>query len=194
MNLDIIRNRMQDIEKKQERMAGRAGDDYPQSFTLSPTCPPSTSVHFTGGFRWEVLGYLIERGWTMPGYTVDLSNPDDWYPWYTYTNAYWYSPCLFVVPKWTYPPEFPNPWPDDIPNKPYLYGFMTGEYETAAEAEDACRGICMEELNRGTNAGGIILRNNGNLITYEDQFMPIDMVNRGRSYLFDAKRYGWYVG
>ena len=68
------------------------------------------------------------------------------------------------------------------------------EFETAAEAEDACREIRGDAaFSYGVAAAGLVLRNNGNTDS-PNQYMPVDMVNRGRSYLFGKKRYGWELG
>ncbi len=119
---------------------------------------------------------------------------------YTFTNPYWYAPCIVVINRGvTWPP--PATWPEDPPDTIfYLYGSRGGtspyflEFETAAEAEDACRAIRGEQASYyGVAAGGLILRNNGNT-GQPNQYLAVDPINRGRSYLFGDKRYGWELG
>lgn len=173
------------------------------NFTLHPTCPPSTRVIFTGGYAWQVSGYLIEYGYYTPTYDVDLTDgtkvliygaPAPWT--YTFTNANWYLPSLFVVRRFASPPET---WPEEIPNYLiFLYCTIDGtvgvEYETASGAEGGLRQIIGDDAaDGGVICGGIVLKNNGDTEN-ANQFEPVDSVNRGRSYLFGSKRYGWHLG
>ena len=190
------------LEQDQQRRAGSVEQDG-YGFTVHPTCPPSTSVIFRGGYAWRVYGYLIEWGYYTPSYTVDLTDeikvliygaPSPWT--YTFTNPYWYMPALFIVRRFGTPP---TTWPDEIPNYLiFLYCRIDGvdgvEYETAAEAEAGYQQIIGDlAADSGVVCGGIIIRNNGDIIN-PNQYQPVDKVNRGRSYLFGAKRYGWALG
>ena len=206
-----LRRPIERLEKQQARSAGFVADQDPYTFSLSATCPPSTRVRFTGGFAWQVLGYVVEYGWYTPGYEVDLTDENKvsvragWRRYtYTFTNPYWYAPALFIVNENVEPPEPPEMWPAEIQDYSIsLYGTYTGmpipppyleEVETAAEAEDLCRRILGQAAaTEGVVCGGIILRNNGN-VTLPNQYQPVDPVNRGRSYLFGKKRYGWMMG
>ena len=194
------------MDKEQKRYAGTVQTDA-YAFKLSPTCPPSTSLRFNGGLAWWPAYSLYPAGFFIPSYIVDLTDPDKvsvrrGYSGYTYTftNANWYAPCVFVVSQnfWP-PPESPDTWPDTVPDDAaYLYGRSTSpylnEYETASEAEIALREIVGENAAYyGIAAGGIVLRNNGNT-TAPNQYMSVDKINRGRSYLFGSKRYGWEMG
>lgn len=199
--------RLERIQAK--RAIGTSQDGY--AFSLHPTCPPSTSLNIRGGYAWQVVGYLIQYGWYFPTYTVDLTDVDKvsvrggvaGYS-YTFTNPYWYVPCAVVYSQEMYPPQPPDTWPDDIEDDSiYLYGVFIGmptpppylyEVETAAEAEEIARRIQGDLAGGdGTVCGYVILKNNGNT-DGPNQYEPIDMVNRGRSYLFGAKRYGWGMG
>jgi len=197
---------LQRIEKQQERRVGSVQTDV-QSFTLHPTCPPSTSIYFRGGLAWKPSSSVYPAGLFIPSYTVDLVDSDkvsvrlgfNGYT-YTFTNADWYVPCVFIIRSsfWP-PPEPPDTWPDTIPdNTVYLYGGVGApymqEFETAAEAEEACQEIGGDAASGyGITAGGLVLRNNSNTSS-PNQYMPVDTVNRGRSYLFGRKRYGWELG
>ena len=194
------------LEKQQRRQAGTVQSDAYQ-FKLSPTCPPSTSIRFNGGLAWWPAYSYWPAGFFIPSYTVDLTDPDKVsvrrdYSGYTYTfnNPYWYAPCIAIITGYaTWPP--PDPWPEEPPDTIfYLYGTHGGsspyfaEYETAGEAEMALQEIIGEQAAYyGIAAGGLVLRNNGNVGAH-NQYMPVDPINRGRSYLFGGKRYGWELG
>jgi hypothetical protein len=202
--LGIAERRIAQLARGQERQAGTIQSDA-HAFLLSPTCPPSTSITFRGGLAWYPAYSAYPAGFFIPSYTVDLTDSDkvsvrrgsSGYT-YTFTNAYWYAPCVVIVTGYaTWPP--PDPWPEEPPDTIlYLYGRGTSpylnEFETAAEAEDALREI-VGELGAyyGVVAGGLVLRNNGN-ITSPNQYMSVDKINRGQSYLFGNKRYGWELG
>ena len=209
MGWGAVDHRIGNLERQRARSGATPNQDG-YAFTLHATCPPSTSVYYRGGYSWQVIGYLVEYGWYVPSYTVDLTDSEKvsvrpGYGGYThiFTNAYWYAPCLFLVSNTMTPPEPPDEWPAEIEDHSiYLYGRIgwTGvppyltEYETAAEAESAFLEIIGDAVtSRGTICGGIILRNNGNTSS-PNQYQAVDPVNRGRSYLFGAKRYGWYMG
>jgi len=197
------------LDKEQNIKAGavEGGDTY--DFRMYPTCPPTTSIVFRGGQCWYKAFAFYPYPILIPSYTVDLTDTDkvstrmgySGYD-YTFTNASWYVPCIVVLPSATFgtPPEPPDTWPTEVPDTAlYLYGgtsaapYMT-EYETAAEAEDACLEIHGDAAAfYGIAIGGLILRNNGNIVNI-NQWMPVDKINRGRSYLFGQRRYGWEMG
>jgi len=192
------------LEQGQQQRGGTVGTDA-YAFNLSPTCPPSTSIMFRGGLAWWPAYSLYPGGFFIPSYEVDLTDPDKTsirhyttvsYS-YTFVNPYWYAPCLVVITQSQWPP--PEVWPTIVPDfMIYLRGKSAApyfdEFETAAEAEIAVREIVGERVAYyGIVAGGLILRNNGNT-TNSNQYMPIDVLNRGRSYLFGGKRYGWELG
>ena len=198
-----IERRLDKLAAMQARDSGSIQNRDPYQFRLSPTCPPSTSVTFRGGWAWRVSGYLIEHGYHIPSYTVDLTDelktliygmPSPYT--YTFANANWYKPALFVVRPMSTPPET---WPEEVLNyQIYLYCRIGGEddleYETAAEAETGFQQIIGDQAaNSGAVCGGIIIKNNGNTIE-PNQYEVVDKVNRGRSYLFGGKRYGWNLG
>lgn len=207
MSYGVVSGRLRRMDKEQKRKAGTVQTDA-YSFNLSPTCPPSTSITFRGGLAWWPANSFEPAGFYIPSYTVDLTDPDkvsvrrgsDGYT-YTFTNANWYAPCIVTIRGMLWPPpEPPDTWPETVPdNALLLYGRQTvppylDEFETAAEAEIAYQEIIGQRaLSYGIAAGGLILRNNGNTID-PNQYMSVDKINRGRSYLFGGKRYGWEMG
>lgn len=197
----VVERRVNALWKQQRQRAGSAQGDT-DSFRLSPTCPPSTSIAFRGGLAWWPAYSFWPAGFYIPSYTVDLSTVSvrinySGYT-YTFTNANWYAPCIFTISQSLWPPP-EDTWPTTIPDDSiYLYGGVGSpyleEFETAGEAEIALREIIGDRASfSGIAAGGLILRNNGNTAD-ENQYMPVDQINRGRSYLFGSKRYGWEMG
>lgn len=163
-------------------------DDY--RFRIFPTCPPSTSIHFQGGLLWWPEYSIYPAGFFIPSYTVDLTDTDKVTTPFKFTTPYWYVSALIGIDQYIWPiPEdgWPTSTPDDI-----VYWYRSSiEYETAEEAEVAAMELRGQvAIYYGHNMGGIILRNNGNTTEY-NQFMVVDPINRGHSYLFGKKRYGW---
>ena len=196
------------VDKKQKQWNGvgqipQGGTD----FSLSCTCPPSTSIVFRGGLAWWSSAAFWPAGFIIPTYEVDLTDPakcsvlrNTEGVTYTFTNAYWYASVLVILSDnlWT-PPDHP-PFPDTVPDvaiefysgslvSPYMI-----EYETAAEAEQGLRTISGDYASKfGIVAGGLVIRNNGNT-TSPNQYQAIDPIHRGRSYLFGSRRNGWQMG
>ena len=179
-----------------------------QDFILACTCPPSTAIIFRGGLAWWSNAAFWPAGFLIPTYRVDLAEPAKCSVYighsgytYTFTNANWYVSALVVISNQLWAPSSGiPPYPETVPDE--AIEFYSGlavspyftEYETAEEAEVALRAIDGDyAIQHGIVAGGIVLRNNGN-VAAPNQYMPVDPVNRGRSYLFGARRVGWQMG
>lgn len=192
---------IRELEKQQKRAASptQAWDSY--EFIVSPTCPPSTSIFFRGGMAWWSSQDTYGRGFYIPSYEVDLADSTKTsvrvaYSGYTttFTNAYWYVGfAIFLAAAGLAARE---EWPATVPNQSvylstdYTFPYYR-EFETAAEAEEDLMDVNLQRgSDYGIPAGGVILRNNG-VTGKENQYMPIDRVNRGRSYLFWRARNGW---
>lgn len=204
--LGIVERRVGQLEREGRRQAGVARNIDNYQFAISPTCPPSTNINFRGGLAWFPSSYLNSYGYYIPSYTVDLTDSDkvsvrvDYSNYtYTFTNPYWYVPCFIVLSAYglSSREEWPSTVPDDaiylrgtIATAPYME-----EFETFREAEDElmAAGDIQAAENYGFVSSGLILRNNGNT-TYENQYMEIDKVNRGRSYLYWNTKPGWEMG
>ena len=176
-------------------------------FRVSPTCPPSTSLRIFGG---QALPDLA-TGWNdynvqIPALMVDLSNGTIIGSSNNHYNGvelsliaptplcYW-AVILSLHSEWIYFREFYGDDPFD--DFQYLYYGAQTAYTTVDEAED-----WIDLLLNGSGVGedimqpykwdrmplyAIILRNNGNT-TAPNQFLPIDAINRGRSYLYRDMR------
>ena len=176
-----------ELQRVQRAGAVENADQY--RFLIAPTCPPSTSIRFQGGLLWWPMYSYYACPFFCPSYTVDLADTDKVSVSFTFTHAYWYKATLIGVDQDIWPDvlSYPTVPPDDTI---YLRGY-TQEFETATEAEAYSRDLIGQQATfYSHNMGAIILRNNGNTVDY-NQVMPIDPINRGRSYIFGKKRYGW---
>ena len=184
---------VQRLELNQQRRAGSVENADTYRFRLSPTCPPSTSITFHGGLAWWPAYSSYPAGFFIPTYTVDLSDTSKTYGEFIFSNANWYSAVLLGLEQDMWPPPAPpDTWPDTLPDGCIYLARSGDEFETAVEAEVTVRELVGSRVARyGVCMGGVVLRNNGNIIDY-NQFLPIDPINRGRSYIFgNQKRYGW---
>jgi len=195
------------LERSQRRQAGGAQNWDAYQFKVSPTCPPSTSVYFRGGLCWFPSAFASAHGWFVNNYTVDLSDTDLTttstsltYHSYIFTNANWYAGCVVVL-RFGLNPDTYDLYPSPLPDQSIvLAGTLAGtadaieEFATAAEAENALQTMSVERANSaGLPMAALVLRNNGNT-TDPNQWMAIDRVNRGRSYLLWDYRQAWEIG
>lgn len=185
--------RLRVIDRTQKRAAAFAplGDEY--QFRVAPSCPPSKRLHMRGGRNansanrgWAAWNYAQYRVYTVPDLTADLEDSDSVTPLPTFSTANWYQLSILCLrmPAETEEPDA-NDWSF------YLHTDGT-EFETAAEAEawiNADEFLLYNLWDTGAAIGstyalcGIVLRNDGN-IDSPGAILPIDVVNRGRSYVW----------
>lgn len=189
----IISNAIRKLDKLQGIRAGVVSNWDSYQFRISPTCPPSTSITFRGGYVWKPPASVGSYGWHIPSYTVDLADGDKTgRSTVSFTTPYAYVEytILLRVADGLAPHE---EWPETAPDLSIRLLGSSGEHATAKDAEDA---MIAREKSAGQYYGipvvGIIFRNNGNIVEY-NQFMPIDKINRGRSYLFYNCATGWFT-
>lgn len=186
------------MEQAQQQQAAAAQNWDAYQFTIAPTCPPSTSVWVRGGRRGTVAGSGGENTYTLTSslsFGVDGRVYSGW-P-YACVNAGWYVPvylCLLSLATTTGYIE--TPWFTLFgANYVSYWGGGFAEYETTGEAEAAIDAtnadFSQDHLNEvGTPLGRIILRVEGPGYC---NFMRVDKVNRGRSYLWGQFRNGRYM-
>jgi len=171
----ILEGQVKRLERQRRRRAGTAQNWDQYRYTLSPSCPPSTTVHVRGGL-WGDLASFGGVGMT-PSADFDLSDSASTGRDALFVNADYYVFYWLSV--------------DYEGDRLYVGGGATTwwyEFETAAEAEIAAMANDCPQLHNfppwdyGIPVGCLILRNNGNIVDY-NQFLPIDQVNRGRSYV-----------
>ena len=180
------------IASRQVLKTAQAAETYEQSwdssrFEVTCTCPPSGKIQLRGGWVYEYRAWYVQSfpSMNLAGYTGQR---------YQFINPYWYTYWyfglrdghppdhtgrnLFCYARWIY--DWPGPEPEAT------------EWETASEAEQAamvdapCYPYSVWE--EGIPLGCVIWRNNGN-ITSTNEFLPIEPVNRGNSYLFKTHKH-----
>lgn len=175
------------LEQADARQAAYTQPNYQSNFRIAVSCPPSTVIHMRGGQVW-VDPDITGQQWYVEPASYDLADPNDTGHNYTFTNPHYYRGYAVLL-YWYANPGAVITYPIRL--------FSTGEYATAAEAENAVYPVWPDGRFRhdayyGQPLGVVIIRNNGNTSS-SNQFMPIDKVNRGRSYLWrDIKvRFQW---
>ena len=174
-----MNRRLAVLEKDAERMAAYEEPNYQWNFTLSASCPPSTVVHMRGGRVWGDPTEWSGESWYVESASYDLADIADSGDAEWFTNPYYYV-AFAVMLRWSGTPG----------TTPPLYIVKTTEYATAAEAEVACYPEISDvpsafspDAAYGIPLAIVIMRNNGNTALV-NQYMPIDSVNRGRSYIW----------
>lgn len=162
-------------------------------FRVAPTCPPSRRLHMHGGRTYLCynstsadLDDYEERAYTVPDLIADLADTNSVYTDVVFTNANYYQ--LFYLELRT-PAILENPLSRDWSF--YLHG--TGdEFETAAEAEAWLNSETFQESSPWDHGSidivayplcGLVLRNDGT-VGGGCHILPVDYVNRGRSYMW----------
>lgn len=167
------------LEKDVGRVAAYEEPNYQWDFKVAPSCPPSTTIHMRGGTVWGDWG----AGWDGDAWYVDSASHDmadinDSGDAYWFTNAYYYISFAVMLKDSGYPGTSP----------PLYVITSAAEYATGAEAEAAAfpaiaTGAFDPDAGFGIPLAILIMRNNGDT-TLVNQYMPIDGVNRGRSYIW----------
>ena len=151
------------------------------SFRVSPRCPPDKTLWMRGGliyWYFTVSGELeSNRAWQLPSTTIDFADPASVGIDITFTNSSWYKGYVVAVTMHndTTVPTF------------YLYGSGV-ESETAVEAEQEFvtwqwYAVDHAIICQGYQLCAIILKNDG-VVGPGCNILPIDSINRGRSYIF----------
>jgi len=202
----VLEGRLSQLERNRRRSAGTPDNWDAYQFTAFPTCPPTAALYIRGGrmvwpASWgEGVSYYLSDA-TLDFTSEDASLDAQW-P-YSFTNANWYLP-IYVTITWSGAsatidadgygtPRFRLYGAD-------YYSYWGGgytEYETSAEAEDAISGLDTSFyqdhlVEVGLPICRVVLRNNG--VTGQPyQFLPVQKVNRGQSYLWGLFRNGRYT-
>ena len=168
-----------EIQKSLEKDAtGNEFDQWDQ-FRIRCSCPPDTNIHVNGGYMWQGVYGGDSVGWKVAQATFDFANSDDVGEEILFTNADYYIGVIAALYVGAYPGE---------DHRLRLHWDDT-EYATAVEAEAAV----VTELYDGAPAYedfplcAVILRNNGDTDLF-NQFLAIEPLNRGKSYIWQDVR------
>jgi hypothetical protein len=198
MNQSVF-SRLINVERSLDREKTSSRGSAWYQFRAAATIPPSTSVNIRGGWYKQGQSWIAQETAWYPAMTIDISDPSNFeigedYPSHpgNFTNASWYQPMVLTyttayfydlyAANRTYPPMCGASF----------RGGSAVEYATALEAEQVIDGWL--DGAAGFFAWGadltlcaLILQNNG--VTGADgQILPIDQVNRGRSYIWRDMR------
>jgi len=205
----VIDGRLRRLERQASRDKTKQAVIQDWDFRIIPTCPPSTTVRIQAGKTWRdatywsVIGYNVEK----PAADIDLATElivqyrpagagGDLPLSLNFTNANYYKAItLGYAGDWFFYEQY-GPAQYD-----YQYRWLGSDTElaTAAEAEAELDIILNGGYTVYTGTGpyqeyqfllwSFVLRNNG--VTGADgQILPIDRLNRGRSYLYRDMRPG----
>jgi hypothetical protein len=187
---DYLQERVSGLERKQATQGANVEEHLSDHFRVAVSCPPDTRLHMRGGNVFEGSTWLgTGRGYYIESYTADLGDPDtiDNYTG-NFDNAYYYIGVIFGREFYGF--------------EHYIIG-GTVEYATAAGAEAyietvALRlapwqpGLVVPVGQGGLPLCAVVLRNDGRT-GIDGAIMPIDRVNRGRSYYWKDVRPRHYV-
>lgn len=165
------RDRVKRLGKAEARAAAYVTDPEHYQFRVAVSCPPDTRLHMRGGLMYDQYDGDAQF---VADETIDLTDPAQMMgQTYTFTvaNAYLiYVLALYVVP---------------LANEYLLLGSDV-EYATAAEAEQELATLYDQDWwNVTYPLCGLVLRNDGTVGTGY-HILPVDRVNRGRSYVWPA--------
>jgi hypothetical protein len=184
----IFQNRISRLEKQQAIKADSVDEYLSDHFRVAVSCPPDTRVHIRGGNVWNGSKWVdVGGGQYIESYTVDFGDADtiDGYTG-NFSNADYYIGVI-MGRVFGY-----------VPNSHFVT-HSGDEFATAAEAEADITDVALL-LNPwyGYNYGGglplcgVVLKNDGNT-GVDGAVLPIDRVNRGRSYYWNDLRPRHYV-
>lgn len=191
-------NAIDKLLKTQDKLSSRVEGAEWYALRVAPSCPPDKRVHMRGG-KWFPGYYGLawndwdHRAYTVPDLVAEIDNPDSVGIDVAFTTAGWFKP---VVLHLSLPGEIEEPAEADWT----FYLHDTGEeFATAGAAEawfnsDDFRDSSPWEGDNGLPLCGLVLKNSG-MAVGGCQIFPIDMINRGGSYIWPTDlrpRRVWY--
>jgi len=183
----VIDVHLRALARQQEKQAAYVESPRWYDFLIAPSCPPDKRLHIRGGYATESYnfgGVVVQA--TTPAMICDFENEAETDMGLVFINANYYLPIILCYyGEWI---AFRTLDPDLYTQ---VFDNVTGtEVATAVEAEaqiDAWMNGYTEWSYYRFPLRGVVLRNTGATgISYE--IMPIDAVNRGRSYLYRDPR------
>lgn len=178
------------LEQQRARKAASESDNQWYEFLVSPSCPPDKRLYIKGGAvtpsgRW---GGTVQDDF-IPGWTCDFENEIETQMTLNFTNAnYYLGMILCYYGAWAMYRTLGGVYTD-----PVFDNVIGTEVATATEAEaevDAFLNGYTQWYYYRLPLWGLIIKNDGQ-VGVDYAIMPIDTVNRGRSYLYrDARSNG----
>ena len=198
INADILQKRITRLQQHQSAQGSFVPQESWNQFRVAPTCPPSTRLHVRGGRlyttynpTWASIDDWEYRAWTVPDLTADVADPTSVTVDVVFANENYFQLFLLELRS---PKVYETPGPSDW----WFYLHGTGEeFPTAAEAESWLDSETFQysgawkvpaEIDYSLVEDvayplcGLVLRNDG--AVGPSAILPIDYVNRGRSYMW----------
>lgn len=172
MDTDYLNYCLRRVTAAQAKEAGRVADAEHFNFRIACSCPPDKRLHMRGGLMYDTGGSYA--GWFVEATTIDLTDTSQVSSTFSFTTANYYMGYYMRLSE-------------GGGSAPYTFSFANSgtEYATAGEAEQDL--VDYAELGFAWGGAyplcGVILRNDGN-VGVDAAFLPIDPINRGRSYLW----------
>lgn len=179
----VIDNRLRRLER--DKYGQEMFDNTSYSFLVAPSCPPDKRVHIRGGVASPVTrwGYIMYESYT-PSWTCDFEDLDETDMELNFINPNYYLPIILCYfGDWIAYRTAGSP-------EPVFDNVIGTEVATAEEAEaqiDALLNGSEQWFNYRFPLRGIVFRNDG-VTGIDVSILPIDAVNRGRSYLYRDAR------
>lgn len=187
-----LNTRVGKLRRDQQRQAGYVRNPEWYELRVAPTCPPSKQIQMRGGrtFLSANTGWVIwddyeYRAYTVPDLTADLSDVDSVFASVSFSTANYFR---FFILELRMPAVLEEPAVGDWSF--YLHG-IDAEYATAGDAEQSINSNAFQTSGiweHGADGSayplcGVVLKNDGNT-GVAGAFLPIDVINRGRSYIW----------
>lgn len=147
-------------------------------FRVSPSCPPDRKIWMRGGLLyWSPSGFgatYSYKGWWLNSTQIDLADITKIDVDVTFVNANYFLGYAVLLAV-----------PSDPDNLTFILNGTGVEYSTAVDCENALVDALFTETPwyYGYPLCAVVLKNDG-IVGSGCNILPIDYVNRGRSYMF----------
>lgn len=192
-----LTRRVQDLEKESRRRGATEIDWRWDEFRVSVSIPPDKRVHMRGGVAYAGMAYFGEdfsdKAWFVPDRTADLADSSSVFVDVTFSGTGTYQAHTILIAIPTDPVE---PTETD-----WNFRLVTdgNEYTTAQDAEGALETLLAtyntvwpepaDDPPSGMPLCGLILKSESS--GSGCPILPIDPINRGRSYVYQDIRPLW---
>lgn len=170
---DYYSHRLRRLERAQAKQAAYTADSEHYQFRMACSCPPDKRLHMRGGLMYSQESH---DGWFVQDATLDLTDSSQTGGvTFERPTAYYYQAYLVRLEN------------GGLGGPPYVFGLPNSGniFATAAEAEQDLMDYVLlgHEWRFDYPLCGLITRNDGRINT-DYAIMPVDPINRGRSYIW----------
>lgn len=187
-----ITTKLNRLQWEQDRADAFEPNDMWSRFKVAPSCPPDKRLHIRGGIATPELriGAFILNDF-LPNWICDFENEDETQMDLNFINAGYFLPVILCYYwNWVLNRSLGAGY-----EEPVFDNVIGSEAATSQEAEaqiDAFLNGYTDWYYYRMPLWGVILQNDGRAgVDYA--ILPIDQVNRGRSYLYRDARAQWQI-